>query len=111
MSHDLNGKPTGEELAAENLRLQQEVARLRGELDGLRRLESDVKRLELENAQIFAERDDYRKSVLYLTRMDWTVTPEEIAEADWSGERFDEKFIEELERDLRSGGACDAKAS
>jgi hypothetical protein len=109
-SHDLNGNPAGEGLAAENIRLREEVARLQGELRGLSQLESHVKRLEQEKAEIAAERDDYLKSLYYLTRKDWTVTEEEIADADKNGERFDEKFIQELERDLRSGGPSIAAA-
>jgi cysteinyl-tRNA synthetase len=102
MSHDLNGNSAGEGLAAENVRLREEVARLQGELGGLKQAESDVKRLEQEKAEIAAERDDYLKSLYYLTRKDWTVTEEEIADADKNDVRFDERFIEELERDLRS---------
>lgn len=109
--HDLNGNPAGEGLAAENVRLREEVACLQRELNGLKQLESDVKRLEKEKAEIAAERDDYLKSLYYLMRKDWTVTEEEIADADKNGERFDEKFIEELERDLRSRKPSDAQAS
>ncbi|HBI43494.1 MAG TPA: hypothetical protein DDY78_11655 [Planctomycetales bacterium] len=110
-SHDLNGNPAGEGLAAENIRLREEVARLQGKLRGLWQLESDVKRLEKEKAEIAAERDDCLKSLYYLTRKDWTFTEEEIADLDKNGVPFDEKFIEELERDLRSRKPFDAQAS
>jgi hypothetical protein len=109
--HDLNGSSADDGLAAENVRLREEVARLQGELRGLKHLESDVERLEQEKADIAAERDDYLKSLYYLTRKDGTITEEEIADADKNGVRFDEKFIEELERDLRSGGPSVAQAS
>jgi hypothetical protein len=101
-SHDLNGNPAGEGLAAENIRLREEVARLQGELRGLKQLESEVKRLEKEKAEIAAERDLCVKSLNHLTWKDFTFTEEEIADMDKNGERFDEKFIEELERDLLS---------
>jgi hypothetical protein len=107
MSHDLNGNPAGEGMAAENARLREEVARLQGELRGLKQLESDVKRLEQEKAAIAAERDDYLKSLYYITRKDWTISEEEIADMDKNGIRFDEKFFEELERDMRVWEAAD----
>jgi len=107
-SHDLNGNSAGEGLAAENVRLREDIARLQGELRGLRQLESDVIRLEKEKAEIAAERDDYLKSLYYLTRKEWTITEEEIADADKNGVRFDEKFFEELERNMRVWEAPDA---
>jgi predicted RNase H-like nuclease (RuvC/YqgF family) len=109
-SRDLNGNPAGEGLAAENLRLREEIARLQGELRGLRQLESDVKRLKKEKAEIAAECDDHLKSLYTLTQKDWGITEEEIADMDKNGVRFDEKFIEELERDLLAGGPSDASA-
>ena len=108
MSHDLNGNSASERLTAENLRLREEVARLQQELGGLKQLESDVKRLEREKAEIATERDDYLKSLYYLTQKDWTFTEEEIADLDKNGVRIDEKFFEELERDMRVWEAPDA---
>jgi DNA mismatch repair ATPase MutS len=108
MSHDLNGNSTGEGTTAENIRLREEVARLQGELRGLKQLESDVKRLEKEKTEIAAERDDHLKSLYYLTRKDWTITEEEIADMDKNGVTLDEKFFEELERDMRGRESSNA---
>ena len=46
--------------------------------------------------------DGYLKSLHALTWEDWTITAEEIADLEKNGVEFDAKFIEELERDLRS---------
>jgi hypothetical protein len=101
-----NGSLTLEGLTAENHFLRKEIVRLEGELRELTQLEAVAKRLEKEKAEIAAERDDYLKSLYYLTREDWTISEEEIADMDKNGVPFDEKFIEELERDLRSRSPC-----
>jgi hypothetical protein len=105
--HDLNGSSADDGLAAENVRLREEIARLQGELRGLKQLESDVKRLEQEKADIAAERDDYLKSLNHLLWKDFTFTAEEIADLDKNGVTLDEKFFEELEHDMREWESSD----
>ena len=63
---------------------------MQGELRGLKQLESDVKRLEQEKAEIAAECADHLKSLYTLTQKDWGITEEEIADMDKNGVRFDE---------------------
>ena len=99
---DVNGSLTVEGLTAENHHLKEEVARLQGEVCELKPLEAVVKRLEQEKADIAAERDGYLKSLHFLLREEWTITAEEVAELDKHGVPFDEKFIEELERDMEA---------
>ena len=81
MSHDLNGNPAGERLAAENIRLRRGG---RPPSRGTARTEAIGGRGQTageEKAEITTERDDYLKSLYYLTQKDWTFTEEEIADA------------------------------
>lgn len=96
-----------ENLRAENNRLREEAARLQAEVLELQRaLEAAGEELKDKTA-ITAERDMYLKSLHFLTREEWTFTKEEIADLDKNGVPFDEKFIQELERDLRAQGSAD----
>ncbi len=97
-----------EELTAENARLREEIARLRVGLGDLARLEGVVERMERERAEIAAERDGYRKSLLALTWEEFTFTQEEIDDLDKNGVTLDEQFFEELERDMRAQESSDA---
>ena len=88
------GAPDGhgsEELAAENARLRAEVARL-----------------EKEKGEAEREREMYRKSLSHLLWEDFTFTQEEIDDLDKNGVTLDERFFEELERDMRAQESSDA---
>ena len=94
-----------EKLTTETNQFREEAAQLRAEVLELRRaLEAAREELKDKDA-ITAERDGYRKSLLFLTREDFTFTAEEIADLDKNGVRIDEKFFEELERDMRARGS------
>jgi uncharacterized protein YlxW (UPF0749 family) len=81
-----------ENLTAEADRLRDEAARL----------QAQVKELQQTLDAVTAERDMQLKSLYALTREDWTITAEEIAELDKNGVEFTREFIDELERDLGS---------
>ena len=91
-----------EKLTTETNQFRDEAARLRAEVLELRRTLETAREELREKAAIIVERDMYRKSILAMTHEDFTFTAEEIADMDKNGVRFEEKFIEELERDLRS---------
>ena len=94
-----------EKLTTETNQFRDEAARLRAEVLELRRALEAAREELKDKAAITAERDGYRKSVLALTREDFTFTAEEIADLDKNGVTLDEKFFEQLEHDLRTRGS------
>ena len=97
-----------EKLMMECDQVRAEAARLGAEVLELRRALEMARDGLKEKAEIIAERDMYKKSILAMTHEDFTFTEEEIADMDKNGVRFDEKFIEELERELMAGESSDA---
>jgi hypothetical protein len=99
---DVNGGLTNqafESLRAEADQLRQEAAHLRAERDELR-CALDAARQE--KTAIAAERDDYKKSLYAVLHKDWTFTEEEIADLEKNGVTLDEKFFDDLEREMRA---------
>lgn len=96
-----------EGLMAENARLCKEIGRLKVEARDFARLQEAMLRLERERVEVAAERDSYRKSLLALTRKEFTITQEEIDDMDKNGVTLDDRFFEELERDMRAQGSFD----
>ena len=91
-----------ESLTAEANQLREEAARLRAELLELRGA-LDAAREEVKDKEaITAERDAYRKSLQALTWKDFTFTDEEIVDLVENGVTLDQKFFEDLEREMRS---------
>jgi hypothetical protein len=97
-----------EKLTTETNQFRDEAMHLRAEVLELQRALEAAREELKDKAAIAAERDGYRKSVLFLTREEFTFTAEEIADMDKNGVRIDEKFFEELERDMRVWEAPDA---
>ncbi len=101
---EVNGGFTNEAfelLTAEATQLREEAVRLRAELLEMRGA-LDAAREELKDkGAITAERDAYRKSLQALTWKDFTFTEEEIADLVKNGVTLDQKFFEDLEREMR----------
>ncbi|HVS39257.1 MAG TPA: hypothetical protein VMS17_27115 [Gemmataceae bacterium] len=98
-AHDGFANQAVESLTAEADQLRQEAARLRAERDELRRALDAARQ---EKAAIAAERDDYKKSLYAVLHEDWTFTEEEIADLEKNGVTLDDKFFEDLEREMRA---------